>query len=707
MKRTENRSGANMVIYGAKRSVEPQNVLPTTAWRVDNSETIAAGELRVSLIKLMIEPTSFKQICAENNNDPDRIGARIMDIVSRRGKMHNPVTDTGGQLYGVVEEIGPAYENTAGIKVGDKIICNSSLASIPICVKSIGKIDMFFSSVEAQGYGIIFSKAPVVKKPDSIPSELLMYISNESGTLYHVSKAAAGKRDFLIVGDQLITNLLFGRAIRKTAGQSARIICLVDKSAGVKVDKGESLNRILRETFDEIHYVEILRPVECIEALDLDGRFDLAVNCADIPGGETINVVAAKNGGSVIFANIINNFGNALYMTEAISRDLDVRVANGYLEKYADFDIMLATELTPAFQGASFSVDRNPSHTDYPIARTKRSAEMQGYRNSLTDDFICESEAMMRVLDEILRVAKYDCNVLITGETGVGKEKVATMLFQNSARSMRPFIRVNCAAISPHLLESEFFGYEKGAFTGASDKGKKGFFEIANNGTIFLDEVSELPSDLQAKLLRVIQDGEYFKVGGTAAEKTNVRILAATNLTPDELLSKDGMRRDLYYRLNVFPIHVPGLAERKEEIPALAGHFLKKYGRKFGVEKTFSDDAVDALRARAWPGNIRELENTVQRLLIVTRADRITAMDVIREKEAGRVASRVSQTAPAENGTDFSGGLPSIIEQYEDRLIAEAYAQYGSSRKAAEALGISQSQFMRKKKRLDENRRPG
>ncbi|MDR1953648.1 MAG: sigma 54-interacting transcriptional regulator [Clostridiales Family XIII bacterium] len=703
MKKDENSSKTNMAIYGAKRSAEPPNVLPTTAWRVDNGERIAADELRVSLRKLMIEPTSFKQICAENNNDPDKIKTRIMDIVSRRGKMHNPVTDTGGLLYGVVDEIGSAYENRAGIKVGDKILCNSSLASIPLHIESIGKIDFIFSLVAATGYGIILSKMPVVKKPDHIPSGLLMYISNESGTLYRASTAAVGKRDFLIVGDHLITNLLFGRAIRKTTGDDARIVCLVDKNSGLKVKKGNALNALLDETFNEIHHVEILRPVECIEALDLDGKFDLAINCADIPGGETINVVAAKNGGAVIFANIINNFSNALYMTEAISRDLDVRVSDGYLEKYGDFDIQLATEIAPAFTDSVFTVSKTAGRMDGSVAGTKRSAEMQGYRNSPADDFICASEAMMSVLDEILRVAKYDCNVLITGDTGVGKEKVATMIFQNSNRNMWPFVRVNCAAISPQLLESEFFGYEKGAFTGASDSGKKGFFEIANNGTIFLDEVSELPPDLQAKLLRVIQDGEYFKVGGIRPKRANVRIIAATNRKPDELRSEAGMRDDLYYRLNVFPIRVPGLDERREEIPALARHFLTKYGEKFGIKKTFAEDALATLCARDWPGNIRELENMVQRLLIAASSDRISAMDVIRENEAEQVVHSGNRAPRIDANTDFSGGLTQIIEQYENRLVAEAYEKYGSSRKAAEALGISQSQFMRKKNRLDAN----
>ena len=264
---------------------------------------------------------------------------------------------------------------------------------------------------------------------------------------------------------------------------------------------------------------------------------------------------------------------------------------------------------------------------------------------------------------------------------------------------MRSFIRVNCAAISPGLLESEFFGYERGAFTGASASGKKGYFEMANNGTLFLDEVSELPLDLQAKLLRVIQDGEYFRVGGTEPRRTNVRIIAATNRSPEALLG-GRMRRDLYYRLSVFPIRVPSLDERREEIPVLATYFLTLYNEKFGLSKTLTQDALSALRERSWPGNIRELENMIQRLIISSASDNITEMDVIREPQAAHrtVSSGINLPGDA--------GFTEAVEAFENRLIAEAYVQYGSSRKAAEALGISQSQFMRKKRRLQENTLP-
>lgn len=698
-------SKENLKIYGADRSIEPRDVLPTTAWKVDNRPVVERHEMRVRLRRMMIEPTSFKQISAESGGDPDRIRHRIMDIVNKRGKMHNPITGTGGVLYGVVDEIGPEYENKSGLQKGDKVMCNSSLASIPLAIESIGGIDTAFGLVDVAGSAIIFSRAPVVKKPEGIPANLLMYLSNESGTLYNVSKAAKGKKDFLIVGDHIIANLIFGRAIRKAAGEEARIVCLVDKGGEGKF-RGSRIPKLLSETFDEIHSVEIHKPTACIAELDLDNSFDLAVNCADIPGGETINVVATRNGGMVVFANIINRYGEALYMTEAISRDIDVRVADGYLEKYADFDLEFAAEIAPAFEDVIYEDRAEAEGAGKPQPKTAEGGILMRFEG-VADDFICESDAMESSLRELLRVAKYDCNVLITGETGVGKEKAAFIIYKNSARNMRPFIRVNCAAISPHLLESEFFGYEKGAFTGASDKGRRGYFELADMGTIFLDEIAELPLDLQAKLLRALQDGEFYKVGGSAPMRANVRIISATNKDPAELLESGGFRRDLYYRLNVFPVRVPGLGERRKEIPALAAHFINMYNAKFGLRKTISPEAVRALGDREWPGNIRELENMVQRLLISSEGEEITLEDVMGAASAGGAGCapgvRLQEGAAGADG--FMPGNTSLsraVEAYEDKLISEAYREYGSSRKASAALGISQSSFMRRKRRLEE-----
>ena len=303
---------------------------------------------------------------------------------------------------------------------------------------------------------------------------------------------------------------------------------------------------------------------------------------------------------------------------------------------------------------------------------------------------------MRNVLDEIMSVSKYDCNVLITGPTGVGKEKIANIIQKNSRRNMQPFIKINCASISPNLLESEFFGYEKGAFTGADSKGKIGYFEAADNGIIFLDEVGELPLDMQAKLLRVIQDGEFLKVGGTKPVKTDVRIISATNKNLEELVEARDFRRDLYYRLNVFPVQVPALDERKEDIPHLADSFVRKYNEKFGMNKYIDDEAKERLAAHRWPGNIRELENVIQRLLIASDNDAITVLDVVKELDEGLMRG-VDFNKPSEQDGEEVIDLTKMVEAFETNIIREACEKYGSTRKAAKAIGISQTQLVRKK----------
>jgi len=237
---------------------------------------------------------------------------------------------------------------------------------------------------------------------------------------------------------------------------------------------------------------------------------------------------------------------------------------------------------------------------------------------------------------------------------------------------MQPFVKINCAAIAENLIESEFFGYEKGSFTGASQSGKKGYFEQADNGIIFLDEVGELPLDMQAKLLRVIQDGEFYRVGGTHPIKTNVRIISATNRDLEEAVNEKRFRRDLYYRLNVFPIRVPNLSERRAEIPALIEYFIKKYNDKFGINRAISEDAVDYLKGCEWPGNIRELENVVQRLLIAAKGEIITIFDVMKELHTDMF--EYVNTDGEEVMPDESKGLTLdiMINNYEKNIIKYA-----------------------------------
>ena len=214
---------------------------------------------------------------------------------------------------------------------------------------------------------------------------------------------------------------------------------------------------------------------------------------------------------------------------------------------------------------------------------------------------------------------------------------------------------------------------------------------------IFLDEVGELPLDMQAKLLRVIQDGEFMRVGGTTPVKTNVRILSATNRRLEDMVEQKTFRRDLYYRLNVFPINIPSLSERREDIPPLIDFFIDRYNEKFGMDKYIDDDAVESLTGLAWPGNIRELENVMQRLMISSKNDNITMMDVLKEMDDSAISSAAAAPSADHLSEDAGVGLTQLVDAFEKELIRTAWEEHGSTRKAAKALGISQTQFVRKK----------
>lgn len=692
--------------YGLKRVAEPQYVLPTSAWKLDNSRNLYPNELRISVNRIHLEGTSFKQICTESNYNEEKIKQKIIDIIIRRGKLHNPVTDTGGLAFGTVEEIGEEFYNPQNLKVGDTIICNASLASVPIQIENILAIDHVFNQIDASGYAILHDHVPIIKIEEDMPVNLLLYTLDESGTLYRLSQLAEGQSKFLIVGNNMITNLIFGYVIRRQVGAKGEIVCLLDKKTGMQV-MGDGIDQLIAHVFNEVHFLNILKPIHAVERLKLNQQFDLSVNCAEIPGAETINILATKAGGTVLFANLINNLKISLYITESISKPLNVENAEGYLEDYETFDIALVRELADYFENAAV-MKVESAEKDESAEASASPYDRSLIEQSKLEDFVCVSRPMRNVLREIANVSKYDCNVIIFGDTGVGKEKVANLIQKNSDRKMQPFVKINCGAISPNLIESEFFGYEKGAFTGANTGGKKGYFEIANNGVMFLDEIGELPLEMQAKLLRVIQDGEFYKVGGTSPIKTNVRIISATNRDLERFVEEGKFRRDLYYRLNVVPIRIPSLSERVDDIPALVKHFLAKYGKKFGIARGITDSAMEYLQQLAWPGNIRELENSVQRLIISAKGEDISLMDVMHETHSelfeggGFGAEEEERALPGGSyPMDTEISLQEAVDEYEKGLIKYACEKYGSTRKAAKAIGISQTQLVRKKKKYN------
>ena len=262
-------------------------------------------------------------------------------------------------------------------------------------------------------------------------------------------------------------------------------------------------------------------------------------------------------------------------------------------------------------------------------------------------DLLGDSPVMRRLRQLILKVAPTDATVLLTGESGTGKEMVARELYRNSPRKSAPFIKVNCAAVSETLMESEFFGHERGAFTGATDR-REGRFELANGGTLLLDEISEIPMHLQAKLLRVLQEKEFERVGGNKTIKCNVRILATSNRDLLHSVADGKFRQDLYYRLNVFPIHVPALRERGEDVALLADAFLKRYARKHGAKSPgWAPETVASICGYSWPGNVRELQNTVERAVILAEAGRPIPRSLLNLPAMPAPAAPVPVAAPA------------------------------------------------------------
>lgn len=341
-------------------------------------------------------------------------------------------------------------------------------------------------------------------------------------------------------------------------------------------------------------------------------------------------------------------------------------------------------------------------------------------------EIIGRSQAMMQLLPMIFKVSRSDGAVLIAGESGTGKELIASAIHRLSNRASRKFIAINCSAIPEALLESELFGHERGSFTGAHAR-RQGIFEIAHGGTIFLDEIGDMPLHLQAKLLRVLQEKQYSPVGSHELKRSDVRIVAATNVDLKKAVEQKTFRLDLFYRLNVLPINVPSLSERAGDVPLLLDHFLEIAQRKHGLQRPcyFTHEAMETLLAHSWPGNIRELQNLVERLVVVTSGGPITRdlipQDILLAQvekveapvvEKARALPEVSQdlVAAAQETAGASGylmplpteglDLASFIEKLENDLILQALERTDNNKqKAAKLLGLNRTTLVERLKK--------
>jgi DNA-binding NtrC family response regulator len=330
-----------------------------------------------------------------------------------------------------------------------------------------------------------------------------------------------------------------------------------------------------------------------------------------------------------------------------------------------------------------------PSQVTSVLSRVMRPAELQAEITDLHEELSRtgrfgemwgKSTAMQRVYEQVSRVAGTAVTVLIEGESGTGKELVAHTIHQLSRRRSRPFLAINCGAISPHLMESEIFGHEKGSFTGANRQ-HQGFFERAHGGTLFLDEITEMPLDLQVKLLRVLETGTFNRVGSTDTQTADVRVIAATNRIPEKAVAEGKLREDLFYRLNVFPVRLPPLRDRRDDVQLLADHFLREICDAEGQLKRFSPAAYSALLAHDWPGNVRELRNVVQRAYVMARDSVITDGWL----ELGTAKSPKHEDVPVLNirvGT-------SIAEVERTLILATLEHFEGQKERTAAVLGVS------------------
>lgn len=305
-------------------------------------------------------------------------------------------------------------------------------------------------------------------------------------------------------------------------------------------------------------------------------------------------------------------------------------------------------------------------------------------------DIIYVSAAMEQVINIAQRVVANNCSILISGESGTGKEMFAQAIHHASTRQLKPFVPINCAAIPETLLESELFGYEEGAFSGARKGGKSGLFEAAHNGTLFFDEIGELPLVLQGKLLRVLQEGVVRRVGGTQQIPVDVRILAATNRNLEEMVLEKTFRQDLYYRINVIPIQIPSLRQRPEDIPILLRYFHAKYCAELNRQLEFSPAIINFLMQYEWPGNVRELQNVVLRAIHLTNGQEIDISNLLINQKSDIIVAKpdVKET-----------NLKEVIDHTERLILEKALKKYGSARGAARDIGLSHTAVLTKIRR--------
>lgn len=688
--------------FGLNRVLEPKGSVPVTAWRLDNSRKLQEKEMRIRINRIDFERGGFNQICSICHYDEKLIKERILKIVEERGKLHNPYTESSGLFAGTIEEMGPGLKTT-GLAKGDYVLCLTPLAGLPIYIEEIDEIDFGYCQISCDGYVICNESCKIMKVEEGEEKEIkhLLMALEEEGCLYQIAKEFERVKPArtMIIGASFFEALFYAKLSCDGNPEQVENILVMDSSYESKV-KEDNLRKAFGKYIDRFYFVDLSKPMEALDIIskgEKGSEIDVVVNLESIKGSESLANCIVKDGGLVCYTVMSNSYSQGLLIADCLGKEVNHYTLDGYSQGNYQFAVELVGKLTTHLE----MLDEFFSKVDM-IKMSKPNFKRERTQNAARtiDGFIYMSPVTECMVEEVLNVAQYDCNVIIQGETGVGKEKVFNLIHQNSPRRGKPCIKINCATIQENLAESEFFGYEKGSFTGAQSSGKEGYFELANNGTLFLDEIGSLSLAMQSKLLRVLQENTYYKVGGTTPKRVNVRVVCANNV-PLRKLVEDGLfREDLYYRLNICLIHVPPLRMRKEDIVCLSSAFLKNYSEKYGLSKELDDSAFAELQKYHWPGNVRELENTIHRLYIAEKDRIIDGYSV--EMLLGENTNRyrvidVKREFKNEDSLDFN----KIMDQQEKKLIEYALEKCKTTRAAADFLNIPQATFARKKIKYD------
>lgn len=674
--------------YGRERVLEPRMVVPAAAWKIDNDPHVHAGEMRVQVHRIHVEWDSFRQICQSCGHDEVRVRAKIMDLVQQRGKLHNPFTGTGGLLAGTVEAIGEPFRSDTPVAVGDYLYALTTLRALPLHLESIESIDYLTGQIQCQGHAILFEASPVCKTLSWDGMVYTMTALDEAGNLYNAARLAENLQTVTILGRDALSIYLYATAVHRTSPE-AKIIAVCDWT--YQDDPwAEDMRAVLADQVEPLLYLDLAEPLQAYDRVrNTLPPADLVIVAEDIIGTETLAVAMAAETGAVYFTTVVNHYDLAQAVAESMGKAIRIYGFDQYVDSYQDFTLALIKEHRETLEALSQLSGMGQRQTK---TQTISLEELEGVPN----DFVYESPVTGEMVRDVLNIAHYDCNLIIQGETGVGKEKILSLIHQNSQRRGGPCIKINCATIHENLAESDFFGYEPGAFTGAAAQGRKGYFEMANGGILFLDEIGSLPMNMQSKLLRVLQDNTFYRVGGTRSVLVNVRVVAANNVPLKDLIREGKFREDLYYRLNICLIQVPPLRERREDILSLANHFVKGWNQEYRMERGISEEALQVLKRYHWPGNVRELENVVHRLVIGCKGEQITgqeAEELLHQTNAAGPAVVIQREFPVNQKIDFHA----IMERQEKVLLQHALSQCGSTRRAAEMLGLPQTTLARKK----------